>query len=277
MDNIFEAFKLIRSKVLLNQVLLPEEQALWDDWKSKYGELMDPALELNDVASTLKYMKSTSAFDDFFEQVQQRAALELAIRQLPGQEATPACTAAIPDTCPAEQKSFWLRKPFRIAISITTLVMIAGVFLVLKPEGSHGAGALQPVTRQDHRIAIPHQQARITGNKFPAFIFQPANERVNNQEGRFIFFLRCFSEIKPPLEHWYGVTIVFRNFNKADSSYRHTLDVSKKLPLARLLKRMERTGRFRFYPRKMEFQKGDTIWITSDTYPPNDRTCLIIN
>ncbi|MGN6420628.1 MAG: DUF4974 domain-containing protein [Pseudobacter sp.] len=277
MDNNFEAYKLIRSKVLENQILLPEEQALWEEWKLKYGELMAPTLELNEVAATLKYMESTSCFRDFFEQVKQRASLELAIHQLPGQEVTPPCAAELPNICADQPTSFWLRKPFRIAISITTLVMIAGVFLVLKPEGSHGAGALQPGTRRDHRLTTPNQQSLVTVNKSPARLFQPANETVNNNQERFIFFLRSFAEIKPSLEHWYRVTIVFRNFNKADSSYRHTLDVSKDLPLARLLKRMEKSGRFRFHPRKTEFQKGDTVWITSDTYPLNDKTCLIIN
>lgn len=106
----------------------------------------------------------------------------------------------------------------------------------------------------------------ITINKFPA-----ANELITWKDNRFFFTLQPVSDIMISLERWYGVNIQFQD-KENFTSIRHTLDETKDLPVARVLGRLEKYKVLTFFPKKSDYHKGDTIWITHYNYKLNGQT-----
>lgn len=367
MDKNLDIYMMIRSKILDNQPLLPEERKLWESWKEQLKESMPPELDINDVVATLKFLKKTSCFKEFYEKLKQDADIQVGAQDMPKNALLDKVFSGQflkPITGQDEQV---LKSRSALVATLISWLVIATVFLLLQPQYFPGTASrqVQVFTKDRNSVKVQladgttvilnansclsypakfgkersiilsgeayfevaavagstftvqsgqqqlqvnsgifnvyaypgeltiktiivkgrgrinigatassieeSQLAIVTGNKITVTNYPSAYERIAWKDNRFFFTYQLFPDFKNYLERWYGVTIICKDY---DVNYRYIMDMSKDLPVTKILNRLEKSKQFTFYPRNKEFRKGDTIWVRDYDYHLFGRTAL---
>lgn len=169
------------------------------------------------------------------------------------------------------------RKPFIVSAQHQQLKAVAAASfnICTYPDGTTKTtvvgGAVFVCLDTIQKIVKTGEQAIVTDHKIIINKYPAANELVAWKDNRFFFTLQPVSDIMISLERWYGVNIQFKT-NDSITTVRHTLDETKDLPVSKVLGRLEKNKVLTFYPKKTDYYKGDTIWITQYNFRLNGQT-----